>query len=397
MVVAEMTPLLPSPDQELEEMALEVVKGSSRLVGRLPEETAGEIRAMLRNVNSYYSNLIEGAYTKLKDIERAVNDDFDEDEKKRKLQILHKAHVQTQSDMEWKLLDMADGDISTPETIALLHKKLFTGVPEEFLIQQSADGQQQVMMTPGEYKVDEVMVGKHVPIEPAKVIPCMQFFHRTYSLDRLPPSQRVIAAAASHHRLLWVHPFLEGNGRVARMFTDLYLAKGKLDGYGLWTMSRGLAWKEKKYKTKLAMADAKRQGDYDGRGQLSDKALKQFCRFFLEVALDQISFMQELLSLDAIHRNVAQYMSQRIYGRIPGQSPLPKEAGLLYEYVFNNGKIAKGQIHEMLNVSERKGRDIGKVLAKESLLLDDGNRKAPYRVGFPEKISKHIFPMLISE
>ena len=81
MLVSEMEPLIPQSTPQLEEISATVLKQSAMLVGRLPDETAGEIRKLLRHVNSYYSNLIEGAYTKLKDIERAVNDDLDADEK----------------------------------------------------------------------------------------------------------------------------------------------------------------------------------------------------------------------------------------------------------------------------------------------------------------------------
>lgn len=397
MIASEMTPLFPTPHKELEEMALDVIKGSSRLVGRLPDQTAFELRRLLRNVNSYYSNLIEGAYTHLKDIERAVNNDFDKDERKQKLQRLHRAHVVAQEAMEKLLPEMDEGDLTSPEIVASLHARLFDGVPEEYLIQQTKDGQVQIQMVPGEFRKDDVVVASHVPVPSERVYPCMESFHSAYSLKTLSPHKRIIAAAASHHRLLWIHPFLEGNGRVARMLTDLYLTKGRLDGYGLWTMSRGLALQEKEYKSKLAQADAKRMGDYDGRGVLSDRALSSFCRFFLEVALDQISFMQDLLSLNALHRNVAFYMNQRIQGHLSGQPALPKEAGRLYEHVFNHGIIAKGDVSQLLNVSIRKARDVSKALEAEGLLLDDGSHKSPYRVGLTANIAETIFPRLFQD
>ncbi|MGI4742086.1 MAG: Fic family protein [Janthinobacterium lividum] len=50
---------------------------------------------------------------------------------------------------------------------------------------------------------------------------------------------RIVAIGAAHHRLAWLHPFLDGNGRVMRLFSDAaFLAEG-LDAGGLWSMSRG--------------------------------------------------------------------------------------------------------------------------------------------------------------
>ena len=43
----------------------------------------------------------------------------------------------------------------------------------------------------------------------------------------------VLAAACAHHRLLWIHPFTDGNGRVARLMSNAMLLQA-LDAGGLW-------------------------------------------------------------------------------------------------------------------------------------------------------------------
>jgi len=45
----------------------------------------------------------------------------------------------------------------------------------------------------------------------------MARFAEAYQTDHLDPLARIIAAAASHHRIAWVHPYLDGNGRVTRL------------------------------------------------------------------------------------------------------------------------------------------------------------------------------------
>ena len=99
---------------------------------------------------------------------------------------------------------------------------------------------------------------------------------------------KIVGSATAHHRLLWLHPFLDGNGRVARLFTDACLIRIPVEEYGIWTISRGLARNRDRYKSKLAFADSIRRGDLDGRGNLSDSGLYAFCVFFLNPRLTKL-------------------------------------------------------------------------------------------------------------
>jgi Fic family protein len=74
----------------------------------------------------------------------------------------------------------------------------------------------------------------------------------------------VIALAAAHHRLAWIHPFLDGNGRSARLHTHIGLGALGLT-HGLWSPMRGLARSQSQYYERLIAADQPRQGDIDGR------------------------------------------------------------------------------------------------------------------------------------
>ena len=67
--------------------------------------------------------------------------------------------------------------------------------------------------------------------------------------------RRVIGVAAAHHRLLWIHPFLDGNGRVTRLFSHAWLRELGI-GSELWEISRGLARQVDEYKKMLATAEA---------------------------------------------------------------------------------------------------------------------------------------------
>jgi Fic family protein len=85
---------------------------------------------------------------------------------------------------------------------------------------------------------------------------------------RLGKMETIIASATAHHRLLWMHPCLDGNGRVARLMSYAMLHE-TLDTGGIWSIARGLARQERQYKAHLAACDLPRRNDLDGRGSRS--------------------------------------------------------------------------------------------------------------------------------
>ncbi|WP_407046050.1 Fic family protein [Mesorhizobium abyssinicae] len=66
--------------------------------------------------------------------------------------------------------------------------------------------------------------------------------------------RRIIACAAAHLRLAWIHPFLDGNGRIARLFSYAWLCELNV-GSSLWSVARGLARQVDEYKARLQAAD----------------------------------------------------------------------------------------------------------------------------------------------
>ncbi len=391
ITTVKMEPTLPARRHDLEELSLEVYKASAKLAGRVHPLTARRIARLLRNVNSYYSNLIEGVRTTLLDIESSLTE-LSEDDRTRKLQLLHKQNIHAQTMIDKECLP-AEQEITSVEFLCRLHKELFDGVPEEFLIQRDPAGNREIMTIPGRLRDENVQIGHHVPPDKDELGDLLERFRNVYSLKTVQGTTRLICAAAGHHRLLWIHPFLEGNGRVARLFTDVYLTCSGLEGYGLWTQSRGLARAETQYKALLAAADAPRQGDYDGRGNLSDKGLHAFCLFFLNTALDQACFMNDLLSLDATVKNIRFYCSLRTQGHVSGKKPLPKESARILAHVFVHGSITKGKVSELINTSDRTARNVTKALLAEGL-LETANQKAPLTIGLPAHTVQFYFPEL---
>ena len=198
----------------------------------------------------------------------------------------------------------------------------------------------------------------------------------------------LVAAAAAHHRLAWIHPFLDGNGRVVRLFTHAWLAKAGVDSDGLWTISRGLARRKAEYQAALANADEKRLNGFDGRGYLSQRYLGEFCQFFLSAAVDQVEFMGELLGLDGMLKRIAGFAE-----RGEAAKELPRGAGLVLRELFLRGEIARGDVARIVGASARTAQKVtGELLAKG--LATSGSPKGPLRLGFPAEAAGDYFPNL---
>ena len=123
-----------------------------------------------------------------------------------------------------------------------------------------------------------------VSVSPGALARFLQGFEQVY--ENLGKTESIISAAAAHHRLLWMHPFLDGNGRVARLMSHAVFLD-ILDTGAVWSVARGLARNVQEYKNLLANCDLPRRNDLDGPGALREEALAEFTRFFLSTCVDQ--------------------------------------------------------------------------------------------------------------
>ena len=62
-----------------------------------------------------------------------------------------------------------------------------------------------------------MFVGLHLAPVASELAGFMRLFEDRYRVDGLSRVMQIVAVAASHHRLLWSHPFLDGNGRIGRL------------------------------------------------------------------------------------------------------------------------------------------------------------------------------------
>lgn len=385
-----MAPLTPELDSELENLALQVSNAASYLAGTLHPLTAQAVAVFLRPMNSYYSNLIEGHNTSPLDIARALAQDFSADHRNRNLQLEAQAHILTQTRLAERLRTEPATFLNpyAAELWQWLHREFYEHLPADFQRVTTKEGTE-VLVVPGELRTTDVQVGQHVAPAATALPGFISGFAAHYDPVRNRSRLRqIVQVAAAHHRFAWIHPFLDGNGRAGRLLSDVALQVAGLGSEGLWSIARGLARHERQYKAMLANADKTRYNDYDGRGNLSEKALRTFCIFFLETALDQLGYMRQVLATDAMLdriRTLAELLTAR--------HRLAKEARYVLEEVFLRGQVTRRELPRLVQKSENTARGIAEQLMRYGLLTT-GNRFAPYQVAYPLRLSPVLFPDL---
>src|SRR5260370_12273569 len=203
----------------LTDLTLELAQKSAGFKRSLPASILASLADLVRAMNCYYSNLIEGHDTHPIDIERALRNDYSSDSKKRDLQLEAKAHITVQ-----KWIDeggVKDLGAVTAEVICDIHRRFCELLPEDLLWVEAPTTEERLRVVPGEIRRRDVKVGRHVAMSPGALPRFLERFELVYG--RLGKAEAILATAAAHHRLLWLHPFLDGNGRVSRLMSHAQL------------------------------------------------------------------------------------------------------------------------------------------------------------------------------
>jgi Fic family protein len=279
------------------------------------------------------------------------------------------------------------GRATTQSAICEIHRRFCSLLPDELLWITNPDGSR-IPVRPGEFRTSDVAVGRHVAISPGAVPRFMERFQEAYA--GLGAIDSIIAAATAHHRLLWIHPFTDGNGRVARLMSHAMLRDALSTG-GIWSIARGLARQEAEYKEHMERCDELRHGDLDGRGNLSTKSLADFADFFLRACLDQITFMSSLVQPDRLRNRVVLWTQDEIR-----KGTLSPQALAVVESLLNRGEVARGDIPTIAATSERTARRITAALQAHGVVTSASPR-APLRFAFPTALAPQWMPGLFPD
>lgn len=216
----------------------------------------------------------------------------------------------------------------------------------------------------------------------------MRHFEARYSFKRMGAATRIVAMAAAHHRFNYIHPFPDGNGRVSRLMSHAMGLTAGIGAHGLWSVSRGLARgleSRTEYKSMMDHADMPRQGNLDGRGNLSQRALQDFVLWFLRVCLDQVTFMASLFEIDML--------AKRLRSHVERSETLRPEAARLLEEALIRGEFERGDAPRIAGLPERTARRVLNDLVGQGLLAS-ATPKGPVSLRFPSQVLDALFPQL---
>ena len=362
------------------------------LGSKLHPTTAANLAALVRIMNTYYSNLIEGHDTRPREIERALAGELDREQGRRNLQLEAAAHVRVQAEVDRMAAEGTLAEPTSPDFIRWLHREFYRDAPQEMLMVRGQETE--LTMVPGEWRSrpeHEVAVGRHMPPSSERVDDFMRYFESRYRFAEMGKAARILAIASAHHRFNYIHPFPDGNGRVSRLMSHAMALKAGIGAHGLWSVSRGLARgleSRTEYKRMMDYADSPRRGDLDGRGNLSLRALAEFSDWFLKVCLDQVNLMSDLFDLDSLGRRLRTYVERH--------EKLKPEAARLLQEALIRGQFERGEAARITGLPERSARRVLNDVTAEGLLAS-ATPKGPVSLRFPAQALEALFPRLYPE
>lgn len=381
-----MEPMVPEEGiRALDDVVVQLIAEANQLAGRMHPILLESIGNLVRSMNCYYSNLIEGHDTHPRDIDRALADDFSSEPKRRELQKEAVAHIHVQ-----QLIDTGRDPDAWPASAAYaawLHEEFCSRLPSEMLFVTDTHTGERLQIEPGKWRRRDVQVGRHIPPEYGDLSRFMARFDAAYHSPPLSKLRQIQAVGAVHHRFLWIHPFLDGNGRVARLMSHALFKRLGI-GTSLWSVARGLARDEARYKALLAQADGPREGERDGRGNLTQRGLVEFSKFFLDQSLDQIRFMSGLIDPSTLLTRMKIHVEEEIRGKrlLRGSFEVLREAVI-------DGEVERSKIPSLTGYEERGARNVTAALIDRGMLTASSHR-APLRLAFKADITERWFPNL---
>jgi Fic family protein len=391
-------PLLPSAAaaEPLLAKAHTLLTLAHQVTGRADASVMQPLTTLLRGMNSYYTNKIEGQHTLPSQLESALKKQFSTDADISRKQRMAMAHMAAEA---WAETTYARADwraLLEPEVVCALHTQLFAPLPEGDRIIRDPDadpdnGKRDYVMQPGQLRTREVRVGQHEAPSAASVPQFMQRFADAYKTTR-DGELALVAVAAAHHRLAWIHPFADGNGRVARLHSHLLLQRMGLTN-GVWSPMRGLARTQGAYYLHLAQADMPRHGDLDGRGNLSEKRLVEFIDYFLDTCIDQARFMASMLNMQTMRERIRACVA---FESARDGSGIRMEAELALYTLFTTGPMERGEFKRITGLAARTAERLLQALEIRGLVRS-ATPKGKLIFGIPFNALRFYFPNLWPE
>lgn len=393
-----LAPALPEGEdmEGLRDLAQDVLLEARGLEDKVAPETASAIGEKLRDINCHYSNKIEGQHTTCADIERGLRRDFSPIPEERYRQELGAAHVNVEREIMRLVAAQPDGNVSHPEFIKYIHREFFKNLPPEHQYTHEHGAFTSRLVMPGVFRDHRVGVtgpmggtmlgpGTRKEIE-ANVARFAALYHHAAFRGG---EARIVAAAASHLKLAWLHPFSDGNGRTVRLHTTAFMARCGINRANLWSLSRGLSQNRSQYMLDLLQGDPQPTKDDPKKVEFMSSNVAGFCEGFLGICKEQIETMRGQLKLHTVGENIDRFIAQNLKGQFGNHAG---EAARLVRAVYASGKLERAEAYTLLgSLNERTRQSIISGLVKEGL-LETKTHKAALTIGLPNAALGEYFP-----
>lgn len=242
---------------------------STSIVKKLREQFSLEL--------TYNSNALEGNKLTLKETYLVINDGLTVKGKSLKDHLEAKNHNEAVHFLY---------DLIEHQKRQTLSEQLIRSL-QELIIKDIEDAEA------GKYRQGAVMItgSKHRPPEAFEIPRLMQEFV-AWAKKNSAKLHPVEFAALAHHRLVYIHPFTDGNGRTARLFMNLLLMQR---GYPLVIILKN---DRQKYYRALEKADT---GQYDEIQKFIAQSVERSLNIYLKT-LPSNSKEQSLIPLSALSK-----------------------------------------------------------------------------------------------
>ena len=341
----------------------------------ISQETIEELQQYAKKDEAFFSTKIEGNITTREDAEKAM-----ETKNVKALKRSREKEFKNYFDvLEFIEKNLKKSDKITPEFICACHKLLMRDIPVE------EEGDE----TPGVYRKRGVKItgAEHIPRQPALIDADMN--QLLNYINDCPYVDLFNAVAIFHHRFVWIHPFNNGNGRLARALSYAILRKyGKIINQMI-SASTSIAVNKKNYYKCLAEAD-KTYETYDQNGTCDKNGIRIWIEYYLDALYKEARIWKRRLAgtqLEAGIKNI-------LHDLVKEEKLSEMESTILFKVIFD-GRIKSEGVQEKLRVNKDEAYRLLTGLVQKGELKEFGETKGRYykmNVGFRTPLVRYFFP-----
>ena len=388
-----MEPLFPEdPSGTIEAIATNLLEKIAALNASTNAITRAAIAQFLAPVSGYYAAVLEDDNIRPLSVVKAQNGQFEKDKETASAQLKLLAEKMVEDRIKTLLANPDNEEIpAAAGFLKSVHEQFFTSL-------QSLATAHEIPLTgseqqAGNYRLEDLRFGKGMSPYFGSLPFFMSEFENAYdpaSKANKSKIRRIINIAVAHHRLLWIQPFANENQRVVRLYAEACLHFEHLNPHGLWSLSRGLARNKSTFIEKMENAGLKRLNAMDGRGNLSNKHLIEFCIFYLNTALGQVKFMLRMLDTDGMVKRISNFVDLMV-----SRNNMRSEAKYILTDVFLKGKISKPDAMRITGTSDKTLKLItDDLIEKQLLVAKKEGILMMYYVAYPLVYAPLLFPGL---